>query len=68
LRGKVEVLLTKQLSTSPLEWEALVHPGRKLELASEFILAAMPTNRRTNWRPRSLAVAPSANGISASIQ
>ena len=30
LRGKVEVLLTKQLSTSPLEWEALVHPGRKL--------------------------------------
>ena len=30
LRGKVEVLLTKRLSTSPLEWEALVHPGRKL--------------------------------------
>ncbi len=30
LRGKVEVLLTKQLATSPQEWEALVHPGRKL--------------------------------------
>jgi len=30
LRGKVEVLLTKQLSASPREWEALVHPGRKL--------------------------------------
>jgi len=30
LRGRVEVLLTKQLSTSPMEWEALVHPGRKL--------------------------------------
>ncbi|MGC2110532.1 MAG: S-adenosylmethionine:tRNA ribosyltransferase-isomerase, partial [Candidatus Korobacteraceae bacterium] len=30
LRGRVEVLLTKQLSASPLEWEALVHPGRKL--------------------------------------
>ena len=30
LRGKVEVLLTKQLSTSPQEWQALVHPGRKL--------------------------------------
>ena len=28
LRGQVEVLLTKQLSG--LEWEALVHPGRKL--------------------------------------
>jgi len=30
LRGKVEVLLTKQLSDSPMDWEALVHPGRKL--------------------------------------
>jgi S-adenosylmethionine:tRNA ribosyltransferase-isomerase len=28
LRGKVEVLLTKQIT--PLEWEALVRPGRKL--------------------------------------
>ena len=27
LRGKVEVLLTKQLSDSPMVWEALVHPG-----------------------------------------
>jgi len=32
LRGKVEVLLTKQRSDSPVEWEALVHPGRKLGL------------------------------------
>jgi S-adenosylmethionine:tRNA ribosyltransferase-isomerase len=30
LRGRVEVLLTKQISASPQEWEALVHPGRKL--------------------------------------
>jgi len=30
LRGQVEVLLTKQFSAEPLEWEALVHPGRKL--------------------------------------
>lgn len=30
LRGRVEVLLTKQLPGSGLEWEALVHPGRKL--------------------------------------
>ncbi len=30
LRGRVEVLLTKQLSESPVVWEALVHPGRKL--------------------------------------
>jgi len=30
LHGKVEVLLTKQLSIEPNVWEALVHPGRKL--------------------------------------
>jgi len=30
LRGKVEVLLTKQLSRELNVWEALVHPGRKL--------------------------------------
>jgi len=30
LHGKVEVLLTRQLSTEPNLWEALVHPGRKL--------------------------------------
>ncbi len=30
LRGRVEVLLTKQLGTDPPQWEALVHPGRKL--------------------------------------
>ena len=32
LRGKVEVLLTKQVAASPQEWEALVHPGRKLQV------------------------------------
>ncbi len=32
LHGKVEVLLTRQLSTQPNLWEALVHPGRKLGL------------------------------------
>jgi S-adenosylmethionine:tRNA ribosyltransferase-isomerase len=36
LRGKVEVLLTKQLSGSPMEWEALVHPGRKLGIGERI--------------------------------
>lgn len=36
LRGKVEVLLTKQLSESPMEWEALVHPGRKLGIGERI--------------------------------
>jgi S-adenosylmethionine:tRNA ribosyltransferase-isomerase len=30
LKGRVEVLLTRQLSEPPLEWECLVHPGRKI--------------------------------------
>jgi S-adenosylmethionine:tRNA ribosyltransferase-isomerase len=30
LTGKVEVLLTKQVSSEPQEWEALVRPGRKI--------------------------------------
>ena len=30
LRGRVEVLLTRQLSTEPNEWECLVRPGRKV--------------------------------------
>ena len=32
LRGRVEVLLTRQLAADPPQWEALVHPGRKLGL------------------------------------
>jgi S-adenosylmethionine:tRNA ribosyltransferase-isomerase len=36
LRGRVEVLLTRQISTHPQEWEALVHPGRKLGLGERI--------------------------------
>lgn len=39
LRGQVEVLLTKQLSGEPLEWEALVHPGRKLGVGERIYFA-----------------------------
>jgi S-adenosylmethionine:tRNA ribosyltransferase-isomerase len=30
LTGRVEVLLTRQISQQPNEWECLVHPGRKI--------------------------------------
>lgn len=30
LHGRVEVLLTQQISQQPNEWECLVHPGRKI--------------------------------------
>jgi len=35
LQGKVEVLLTRQLA--PLEWEALVRPGRKLGVGEKIV-------------------------------
>ena len=40
LRGRVEVLLTKQLSSDPVQWEALVHPGRKLGVGERIYFGA----------------------------
>ena len=40
LHGKVEVLLTRQLSTEPNVWEALVHPGRKLGIGERIYFGA----------------------------
>src|SRR5215472_3298513 len=36
LQGKVEVLLTRQIA--PLEWEALVRPGRKIDVGERIFL------------------------------
>lgn len=44
LRGRVEVLLTKQLSANPVEWEALVHPGRKLGVGERIYFGAEATD------------------------
>jgi S-adenosylmethionine:tRNA ribosyltransferase-isomerase len=32
LHGRIEVLLTRQISTDPNEWECLVRPGRKISV------------------------------------
>src|SRR5271157_5824942 len=40
LRGRVEVLVIKQLSSDPMEWEALVHPGRKLGIGERIYFGA----------------------------
>jgi S-adenosylmethionine:tRNA ribosyltransferase-isomerase len=37
LRGRVEVLLTRQVSGEPNEWQALVHPGRKIGVGEKLI-------------------------------
>lgn len=36
LRGRVEVLLTKQTSEAPNEWECLVRPGRKIGVGEQL--------------------------------
>ncbi len=39
LRGRVELLLTRQLSAEPQIWQALVHPGRKIGLGEVITIA-----------------------------
>jgi S-adenosylmethionine:tRNA ribosyltransferase-isomerase len=36
LQGRVEVLLTRQISVDPNEWECLVRPGRKIGVGQEI--------------------------------
>ena len=36
LRGRVEVLLTRQLSKDPNDWECLVRPGRKIGVGEQL--------------------------------
>src|SRR5271168_4391500 len=36
LRGRVEVLLTRQVSDDPMEWECLVRPGRKIGIGEKL--------------------------------
>jgi len=36
LRGRIEVLLTRQISDDPKEWECLVRPGRKIGIGEKL--------------------------------
>jgi S-adenosylmethionine:tRNA ribosyltransferase-isomerase len=36
LQGRIEVLLTRQLSTQPNDWECLVRPGRKIRIGEHL--------------------------------
>jgi S-adenosylmethionine:tRNA ribosyltransferase-isomerase len=38
LQGRVEVLLTRQVSVDPNEWECLVRPGRKIGVGEKILL------------------------------
>jgi S-adenosylmethionine:tRNA ribosyltransferase-isomerase len=63
LRGRIEVLLTRQLSTDPNDWECLVRPGRKIgvgerlffgeaaELQAEVLARGTFGERRIRFQP-----------------
>jgi S-adenosylmethionine:tRNA ribosyltransferase-isomerase len=63
LKGRVEVLLTRQVSQDPNEWECLVRPGRKIgvgeqlffgpegELQAEVAARGSFGERRVRFRP-----------------
>jgi S-adenosylmethionine:tRNA ribosyltransferase-isomerase len=63
LHGRIEVLLTRQLSTDPNDWECLVRPGRKIgvgerlffgerdELQAEVLARAQFGERRIRFHP-----------------
>ena len=63
LRGRIEILLTRQLSADPNDWECLVRPGRKIgvgerlffgeqdELQAEVLARAEFGERRIRFQP-----------------
>jgi S-adenosylmethionine:tRNA ribosyltransferase-isomerase len=63
LRGRIEVLLTRQVSEEPNEWECLVRPGRKIgvgerlffgpadELQAEIVARGYFGERRIRFQP-----------------
>jgi S-adenosylmethionine:tRNA ribosyltransferase-isomerase len=42
LRGRIEVLLTRQISEDPNEWECLVRPGRKIGIGEKLYFGDLP--------------------------
>jgi S-adenosylmethionine:tRNA ribosyltransferase-isomerase len=42
LRGRIEVLLTRQVADNPNEWECLVRPGRKIGVGEQLYFAGSP--------------------------
>jgi S-adenosylmethionine:tRNA ribosyltransferase-isomerase len=45
LPGRIEVLLTRQLSTEPNDWECLVRPGRKIDVGEQLLFSNTNSDR-----------------------
>jgi S-adenosylmethionine:tRNA ribosyltransferase-isomerase len=70
LRGKVEVLLTTQLSSQPNVWQCLVHPGRKIGLGERLWFGEnreleAEVTARGSFGERTLRFAPVADFFAA---
>jgi len=66
LQGRVEVLLTRQLSEEPNDWECLVRPGRKIGVGERILFGESQQLRgeiltRGSFGERRLRFAPVAN-------
>lgn len=66
LQGRVEVLLTKQLTENPNEWECLVRPGRKIGVGEHLFFGdrdqlQAEVTARGEFGERRIRFAPSQN-------
>jgi len=66
LQGRVEVLLTRQVSTDPNEWECLVRPGRKIGIGEKLYFGDPPelegeVIERGGFGERRIRFAPAAD-------
>ncbi len=50
LRGRIEVLLTRQLGDDPNEWECLVRPGRKIGVGEKLYFDGLELGSRGSAR------------------
>ncbi len=70
LRGRIEVLLTRQLSYEPNDWECLVRPGRKIGVGERLFFGAQDELQaevmaRSNFGERRLRFAPVQDFLAA---
>jgi S-adenosylmethionine:tRNA ribosyltransferase-isomerase len=66
LRGRVEVLLTRQVADDPNEWECLVRPGRKIGIGERLYFGDPPeleaeVTERGSFGERRIRFAPVAD-------
>jgi S-adenosylmethionine:tRNA ribosyltransferase-isomerase len=79
LHGRVEVLLTRQLSSDPNDWECLVRPGRKIgvgerlffgeqdELQAEVLTRADFGERQIRFHPHARSIVQSMDDFFATL-